>query len=304
MREALKTIANRAFMLSDRLGVHVLPAHYYSPVASRRELRTSEPAWRRPLERAPFDTDLDDQLGWIADQVESHTGELPLAALAPLSEGVGGFRYGPIEAQLLHAFIRSSRPSRIVEIGSGSSTVVMSQAVDRNVADGLSPTTIVACDPFTADRLHGLAHVEPRLVGGRDVDDVVDSLGPGDLLFIDSTHAVRTGSELSHLYLELIPRLPAGVVIHIHDIYLPYLYSPDIYSTMFDWQESTLVAALLTGNPGLTVLACLSALHHDRPAALEKYFPEYCAEALVEGVRSGAPTGHFPSSLWLQVADI
>ena len=66
---------------------------------------------------------------------------------------------------------------------------------------------------------------------------------------MDSTHAVRTGSELSHIYLELIPRLKPGVVIHIHDIYLPYLFAPDIYDSMFDWQETTLVAALLTGNP-------------------------------------------------------
>ncbi len=91
------------------------------------------------------------------------------------------------------------------------------------------------------------------------------SLGAGDLLFIDSTHVVRTGSELAHIYLELIPRLQPGVVIHIHDIYLPYLYSPDIYESMFDWQETTLVAALLTGNPGLRVLA-LSVRAVPRPA--------------------------------------
>lgn len=304
MNEALKSIAQRAFLAGDKVGVHVLPAHYYSPVASRRELRSSEASWRRPVDADLFDADLDEQLAWVAGQAGPYASELPLSRLAGDAEAVGGLRYGFVEAQLLHGFLRTSRPGRVVEIGSGSSTLVMSQAIERNVADGFEPTSVVACDPYTANRVARLPHVDARAIGGREVDDVVAALGDGDLLFIDSTHALRTGSELSHIYLELLPHLVPGVVVHIHDIYLPYVYSPDIYNTMFDWQETTLVAALLTGNRHLTTLACLSALHHGRPEGLTKVFPEYRPEALDRGVRVGARNGHFPTSLWLRVAKI
>ena len=186
-----------------------------------------------------------------------------------------------------------------MEIGSGTSTEVMSRAVQRNVGEGRQPTQITACDPYTADWVAELPHVTARKVGGLELGEEVLGLGAGDLLFIDSTHVVRTGSELSHIYLELIPRLHPGVVIHIHDIYLPYLYSPDIYESMFDWQETTLVAALLAGNSGLRALACQSALFHDRPDVLAMVFPEFTPGLIVDGV-AAALKGHYPSSLWLE----
>ncbi len=299
MRPVLKKIATGAFLAGDRLGVHVLPSHYYSPVASRRGLRGSEEQWRRPLSPIPFDWDLDAQESWLIAQVAAYPAELPLEQIYRESEAVGGFRYGPIEAQFLYSYLRTHQPARVVEVGSGSSTLVMSRAVERNLADGGRVTEIVACDPYTADRVAGLPHVRARAIGGLDVDEEVLSLQSGDVWFIDSTHAVRTGSELAHLYLELLPQLRPGVVVHIHDICLPYLYAPDIFQSMFDWQETTLVAALLVGNPRLRVLACMSALHHDRPEILRNVFPEYRSRAMRTGVDTSSG-GHFPSSLWLQ----
>jgi hypothetical protein len=65
----------------------------------------------------------------------------------------------------------------------------------------------------------------------------------GDLLFIDSSHAVKTGSEVLRIYLEIIPGLPAGVYVHVHDINLPYLYSRDALSAYYASQETALCAA-------------------------------------------------------------
>ena len=137
----------------------------------------------------------------------------------------------------------------------------------------------------------------PRRVDGAHFAE----LEAGDVLFIDSTHAVRTGSELARLYLEIIPRLRPGVLVHVHDVVLPYLHMPDVLDNVFDWQETTLLAALLTDNPRLRVLACTSLLHHDRPEDLAQVLPDYRPRRMNNGLYAddGASGDHFPSSIWL-----
>lgn len=301
-REFAKSASRRLFSLGDRFGLHVLPAHYYSPIAHRRSLRTNETLWRRPTSLVGVTWDLDEQARWLAGVAGDYPSELPIGELLERSSRVGGFRYGPIEAQFLYAFIRRRAPRRIVEIGSGSSTLVMSQAVDRNIAEGRKSTEIIAIDPFMHPAVADFPHVTVRKIGGLELDAEDLGLEPGDLLFIDSSHAVKTGSEVPHLYLDVVASMPAGVNIHIHDIYLPYLYGPNLYEEFFDWQETALVAALLTGSPQFAVLACLSALHGDRPDFLRTVFPEYRPMAVTAGIATQSE-GHFPSSLWLQVTD-
>jgi len=291
-----RKVAQRVFLAGDRVGLHVLPVHYYTPVASRKQLHKSESEWRRRLDPMPFPWDIDAQARWLTDTAGSYPSEVPLEQLQNRKRE---FRYGPIEAQFLHSWVRKNAPARIVEIGSGTSTEIMSEAVDRNIAEGRPATQITACDPYTADWVTDLPHVTARKVGGLELGEEVLSLEAGDLLFIDSTHVVRTGSELAHLYLGLVPHLKPGVIVHIHDIYLPYLFSPDIYTSMFDWQETTLVAALLAGNSDLRVVACQSALFHDRPDVLSSVFPQFRPATLKDGAYE-APGGHFPASLWLE----
>lgn len=300
MRPLVKNLAQRAFLAGDRVGVHLMPSHYYSSVASRKALRRTEGHWRHPLAPLPFEWDMDKQSHWLRANAGTFTGEVPLSDILATSEAVGGFRYGPIEAQFLYGYLRANAPRRVVEIGSGSSTLLMSRAVERNVADGKNATTIIAFDPYTAGNVAHLPHVEARQTGGLDIRLGDLDLHSGDLLFIDSTHTVRTGSELSHLYLEILPILEAGVIVHIHDIFLPYLFAPDIYQSMFDWQETTLIAALLTGNTKFEILACMSGIFHERPEVLRDVFPEFRALPMQHGIGVGSSDrGHFPTSLWL-----
>jgi hypothetical protein len=120
-------------------------------------------------------------------------------------------------------------------------------------------------------------------------------------LFIDSSHAVKIGSDVVHLCLNVIPRLPPGVFIHIHDICLPYVYNRDALENYLGWQETALVHALLINNAGLEVLCCLSALHYDVPERLAAILKDYVPQANNEGLRpSPRAPGHFPSSLWLR----
>jgi hypothetical protein len=125
-------------------------------------------------------------------------------------------------------------------------------------------------------------------------------LGTGDLLFIDSSHSVKVGSELIRIYLDIIPKLPPGVFIHIHDIFLPYLFGRSVLREFYSSQETTLFLALLTNNHRLSVLACLSALHYDQPERLKNLLFDYRPQENLGGLKGKDAAGHFPASCWLK----
>jgi hypothetical protein len=178
---------------------------------------------------------------------------------------------------------------------------LIADAAAMNTAEGSTGSRIVTVDPFAPPELGVLPGVEILAQPAQSVrESVFAELGHGDLLFIDSTHVVKAGSELGRLYLDVLPGLPAGVTIQIHDIYLPYLYSPWILTDLWDWQETLLLAALLVNNPRLEVLCSLSALHDARPEQLQAVLPDYRPLQLIDGIDAGRGEGHYPSSIWLR----
>jgi len=301
LRDRAETVAKRLFLLGDRAGVHVLPRHYYSSVTARSQLR-EDPSWRGPAALPGIELDLDAELAWLRDTLGGRTDGLTLAEYDALSaEGLG---FGPIEAQILHAAVRTHTPARVVEVGGGVSTAVVADAIRR---DGLE-TAITSVEPYPSDGLQRLAASGRITLVDRPAQevtvDVAAQLEAGDLLLIDSTHTVRTGSEVVGLYLDVLPRLPAGVLVHIHDIYLPYLYSPLVLHELWDWQETVVVAALLTGNPSFAVRCLTAHLHAERPHELRALLPEYRPAPLDDGLApAGRVDGHLPLSCWLERVD-
>jgi hypothetical protein len=300
-KDRAKAVMVRANTVFERAGVHVEPVHYYSNVPDRRALRRTIDEWAKPLPLFGIDWDLDAQAAWVLDTTAIHISEVTgLADYERYGRLLLGPGYGPIESQLLHCVVRSLAPARILEVGSGVSTMVSVAASCRNADEGRPPTDVTCIEPYPGAGLLELEDVRLIRQPAQVVPaEVFEELGAGDVLFVDSTHTVRTGSELSRLYLDVLPRLAHGVLVHIHDIYLPYAFAPDVLDSLFDWQETTLVAALLTGSDRFEVLACCSALHHERPDGLGAAFPDYRPRATASGLYTGAD-GHFPSSLWLR----
>jgi Methyltransferase domain len=300
---ARKSIRFRLFLLLERLGYHVLHRHFYSPVADRLWLERNPELWRRPLSLPGLDWDLEAQLGWLQETCSEHLDEVRgFPFLSEPAAGGAPFGYGPIEGQVLHCVVRRLAPPLVIELGSGSSTLLIAAAAERNRADGRGETRIVTIDPYPPAHVRDIQGVESLAIPAQAVPDpVFEELGDGDLFFIDSSHSVKSGSELPRLYLELLPTLATGVTIQIHDIFLPYANSPGILRTdLWDWQETTLVAALLTGNPRLEVLCCQSALHDGAPERLGEILPDYVPLPMRDGLDTGEGSGHYPSSLWLR----
>ena len=303
--KALKDVSSRLFFLLDRVGIHLAPKHFYTTVPDYAWLRANRAAWDAPSAMPGVHWDLDEQLSWVRATAEPYLHEvIGLDEFRAFERSGFGPGYGPIEAQFLHAFVRSQRPQTIIEVGSGVSTATMYHAAQRNEREGLGASRIVAIEPYPREALRSLAGVDiiDRLVQLVPLD-TFEALGEGDLLFIDSSHAVKTGSDVVRLFLDVIPRLRPGVFVHIHDINFPYLYPRLTLIDYFGWQEAALLLALLINNPKLHVLASLSALHYERQTELKALFPDYIPQDNDAGLRTGDwLEKHIPDSFWMRTS--
>ena len=148
----------------------------------------------------------------------------------------------PFDAVALYGLLRRTRPARYLEVGSGHSTRFARQAIRD---EGLS-TTVTSIDPEPRARVDELCDVVIRQpVEALEDDRLFRELGPGDLLFIDGSHRTFPGSDVTMLLLEVVPRLAPGVLVQVHDIYLPRDYPDEIIGRWYS--EQYLLAAWLLG---------------------------------------------------------
>lgn len=229
-----------------------MPVHYYSPVPDlgdleRRDIWARRSALRgvdfRPEAQVAYLLELGSRYGrewgWPSeptkDPTEFHTENM-------------SFSFGCAAAA--HCMIRERKPKRIVEIGSGMSSIVLSAALKPNELEGAPSADYTIIDPYPASRLGALPGTQPSVLAQRvEVVEIgiFDQLEQGDILFIDSGHVVRIGGDVNFLFLDVLPRLKPGVVVHFHDIGLPFEY-PKVYATNSNfrvfWTEAYLFAGL------------------------------------------------------------
>jgi predicted O-methyltransferase YrrM len=192
-----------------------------------------------------------------------------------------------LDARALFVLLRAWRPARIIEVGSGYSTLLIAD-VARRFLDGA--TRITAIEPYPRPFLAklGVELIEAKV---QDVAPAVfETLERGDVLFIDSSHVAKTGSDVNYLLFEILPRLKPGVRIHIHDIFLPAEYPKDwVIDENRSWNEQYVVRALLMYSTRFRVVFGASyAYFHHREAITR-------ALGLAPGVAYGG------GSLWLEV---
>lgn len=194
--------------------------------------------------------------------------------------------YGRVEADLLYAELRFRRPARIIELGSGHSSLIIAAAARANAADGVAPH-YTAVDPYPRDFVRagiaGLDELRDQSATAVPLAEF-ENLGDNDVLFVDTTHTVKPGSEVNHLILEVLPRLAPGVVVHFHDVVLPYEYPRAFFEKGLFWAEQYLLHAFLAMNDGYEVLLPAYALCRERAEAMA---------GLVGSFRPGVGPGAF-----------
>lgn len=253
------------------------PGHFYSPVTSPVDIeRDAERIWARPVpaEIAGVDLRLDDQVATLGALARYHD-ELPPYGPRPLA----GFRfrtengmYGLADAGVLYAFMRQRRPRRIIEVGSGFSSAAMLDTAEHFLDEAPAITLV---EPYP-DRLFSVLRQEDHQLveiveqGVQDVGlDRFTELASGDMLVIDSSHVAKTGSDVNVLYLDVLPRLAPGVLVHIHDIGFPFEYPRPWVIEGRSWNEAYLLRAFLTFNNCFRIELWNGSLRAHRPDAFE-----------------------------------
>jgi predicted O-methyltransferase YrrM len=155
----------------------------------------------------------------------------------------GNYFYTSPDAEVLYTIIRTLQPKTILEIGCGNSTRITRQAI----RDGQLASKLICLDPFPRRDVADFAdqlHLKP--VEDSNALELVQALQPGDVLFIDTSHDVRPANDCAYIYGVLIPAVKPGVIVHIHDIFLPYDY-PEYFARGdgASWGEQTVVAMML-----------------------------------------------------------
>ena len=311
--------------LGNRYGYSVIAHGAVSPVPAIPE--ADDPIWSRRSSMSGIQFDLTSQLAFIAEHLAPYIDEFG-RDVRGRGIDVWNKLYKGGDAEVLYALLRHLRPSKVLEIGSGNSTLVASAAMARNERDGspgeliaVDPTPTLALDPQPTVRKEGGAAGWFVKVPGREtpIDGLTrieridcrdlplarfEALGAGDVLFIDTNHVVKLDSEVNWLFLEVLPRLAPGVWVHLHDIHLPYEY-PLYYPLLAGFlTEQYLLQAFLIGSAWRIEIA-LAALFRDRHEELVELIP-----SLKEDVDPGLPLPGapefrtwIPCAMWIRQPD-
>lgn len=272
---------------SRKRRLQVVPDFFYSSVFAPSDLPPE--VWEGAFPDCG-DFDFERQRRFL-EATPAFPGELGAFAFHPVPGRESEFHWGNVQFShadggLYYSLIRRFRPRRIVEVGSGHSTKLALRAIRDNGAGRV--LCIEPHPPAWLAKLEGPIEIRQELVQSTPAS-VFEGLEPSDFLFIDDSHISKTGSDVNHLFLRVLPRLPAGVLVQIHDICLPYEYARS-WSEEFlcYWNEQYVLAALLANSTKFEILAGVYFLAKTDPEVLRPFIPA------IEGVLPGG------GSLWLR----
>jgi predicted O-methyltransferase YrrM len=234
------------------------PGHYYSPIPDPAELlQREDQIWAYRKDLACVDIQASQQLELI-QKIKSYLEAINYPVDAPLDPSGYYYMNGMfpvLDAEFLFGALCLFKPKRVIEVGSGFSSLVMAD-VNRRFFNGKIDITCI--EPYPRDFLiagvPGISRLERLRL--QDVDlKLFDALESGDVLFIDSSHVCKTGSDVNFLFFEVIPHLKPGVYVHLHDIFLPDEYPKSwLIQEERSWNEQYLLHAFLMFNSNWRVI--------------------------------------------------
>lgn len=233
-RHALFLVQERP-ELSDRWGYHIRPIHYYEPLPDFRTITPEQTERRREFSAIDFRWEA--QLRLLRE-LESYAGELA-------ESEVQNDYFSGLDAVIYYSLIRRLKPRRIVEIGGGYSTHIAGKALAANQTGRLT-----CIEPYPERLNRSSLGVELIAKRVEEIDvSFFASLNANDILFIDSSHTVKFGSDVCYEFLEILPALERGVWVHVHDIFFPHDYPAEwLLKRRLALNEQYLLEAFLAFN--------------------------------------------------------
>ena len=295
LKSILWKIYQNVFRLCERLGIHITPVHFYMPIPDTSKL--NDELWEKHSELVGIKMNEERQLELLSvfsKNFKEEYEKFPKEETdVPYRFYLNNRKFESVDAEVLYSMIRYFKPEKIIEIGAGYSTFLSAQAILKNEEEDANyRCELVSIDPYPNEILKrgfpGFAGLIEKNV--QDVPwDVFKQLKKNDILFIDSSHVLKIGSDVQYIYLEILPRLNEGVLIHIHDIFFPAEYPKKwVIEGLRFWNEQYLVQAFLSFNNRFEILWAGSYMHLKHSDKLESSFPSYNKETV------------WPGSLWIR----
>lgn len=240
----------------------VPPGHFYSPIPSLEEVKRDEDRiFVRDVEKMPLDIDfnIDLQMNFL-EKFEANYSKLPLYGPDKKSDLRYYFEnsaFSYFDAISLYNMIMIAKPKRIIEVGSGYSSCVTLDVNELFFDNKIKCTFIEPYPKLLVSLLkeEDLSNIE--LIGERLQTVSLDKftvLEAGDILFIDSTHVSKTGSDVNYVIFDILPRLKSGVYIHFHDVFYPFEYPQEWVYEGRAWNEDYMLRAFLQNNSNFEIV--------------------------------------------------
>lgn len=279
----------------QRRGVSVVPNHYYQPVPDLNRL--SESVWDEQSELVGLEMHEQDQLELVREFAHDYRAEyeaLPRAQTEdPTQFHLYNGTFEAVDAEVLYCMIRRTDPRRVVEIGAGNSTLLTAQALRVNAElSGKASAQLTVIEPFPPAWLRRSLGPNTRLIS-EPVQAVsmrvFEELERNDVLFIDSSHVLKIGSDVWFELLQVVPRLRPGVLVHFHDVFWPAEYPRGwVHEQLWFWNEQYALQAFLAFNETFEVVWAGSFMHLRHADTLCKQFASYDQHTA------------WPGSLWIR----
>jgi hypothetical protein len=268
--------------------------HFYQPVPDLNDLRRRD-VWSKVSALRGIVWEPERYIANIRRLAAYKPAKDRAAAADGMEFSLDNNTFSYMRASVLYGMIRRNKPGRIIEIGSGNSSKVIRRAIADNNAEARGYTvryTII--DPYCAfneSQFYDVCEVNILRVPVESCEVALfAALEENDILFIDSSHTVRTGGDVNFEILEVLPVLKKGVAAHFHDVSLPYEY-PEIYAVNPEfrvfWTESYLLQAFLAFNDAYEIVLPMAFLEGEYPDELRRCYP-------------GRPRAGQSSSFWIK----
>lgn len=257
-----------------RVGILPVADHYYEPLINPRKHLSTPLNHERIL--PGIDMNVNEQLALLASfKYEKELKAFPHEKTDRLEYFYNNESFLSGDSEYLYNMVRHFKPRKIVEIGSGLSTLMAQNALNANRIEDTNYTCRHICiEPYEIPWLEIL----PIEVVRKKVEEInrseFDELQPNDILFIDSSHIIRPQGDVLFEYLYLLPIIPSGVLVHVHDIFTPRDYLDRwIIKEHRLWNEQYLLEAFLTYNNAFKVIGAVNFLTHNHRALISKKCP-------------------------------
>lgn len=254
------------------------PGHFYSPIPSLNNVLSKENLlFRRDKECLGVDLREEEQLKML-EELALYYEKLPFPEQSSTSSRYyyqnTFFSYS--DAIILYAMLRHFKPRKVIEVGSGFSSAVMLDTNDVFLGGAAHFTFI---EPYP-ERLYGLLNekdkrqhqVIEKLVQEVELD-LFQMLDAGDILFVDSSHVVKIGSDVAHIIFKILPRLKPGVIVHFHDVFCSFEYPKEWVQEGRAWNEDYFLRAFLQYNTVFQILYFNSFMGEFYRDELERKMP-------------------------------